>query len=203
MVQIGVPERRSGPIFQLGTPQSAGSLGRHTDSNNSCNDEKSVTGLEDASSDIVVPLHEDGWPPAALVRRIHELEQQLTREKEHRRQLVAANQQLTSENEQLLQRAETSQQLTAESEQLRQLVAANEKLRKENEQLRQLASASQQMAVENEQLRQQLAEQTPDQQHVNQLVALEQDLKTKKNTIELLVTEKSELESKVCRYKNS
>jgi chromosome segregation ATPase len=58
-----------------------------------------------------------------------------------------------------------------------------------------------QLAVENEQLHGQLSELRA-QDHVSeqssrQLMAYEQELKTKRNTIELLVAEKSELESKV------
>ena len=61
-----------------------------------------------------------------------------------------------------------------------------------------------QLTVDNEQLRQQLAHlkaaaTTQQDRPSEQLIALEQEIKTKNHTIELLVTEKSELESKV-RY---
>lgn len=70
-------------------------------------------------------------------------------------------------------------------------------LARENEERRQLAT-------DNKQLRQQLTELKRSvggggggaAEQSSQAVALEQELKTKKNTIELLVTEKSELESK-------
>jgi hypothetical protein len=183
-----VPVARSGgPIFQLGTPQSGGSLGRHTDSNTSSYNDGHVGGRglgdDEGGSDVVL-RQKDGWPPAALGRRIHELEQQLDQEKEQRQQLTTANQQLATENEQLRQLTLTNQQLAAENEQLQLLSAAN-----------------QQLVAEKEQLEQRVIELSGQQQSSSQLIAYEQELKTKKNTIELLVTEKTELESKVVNSK--
>ncbi len=125
----GQPEdkRAGGPLFQVGTPRSNMSCGNSS--------------FDRLESDSFCPPTEG--VPAVLSRRIEELEQQLERDNENRRQL----------------------------------------------------------AVENEQLHGQLSELRA-QDHVSeqssrQLMAYEQELKTKRNTIELLVAEKSELESKV------
>jgi hypothetical protein len=185
-----VMTRSGGPIFQLGTPESGGSLlGRHTDSSTSCyNDAAHADPVGDTSDEVL--RQEDGWPLAS--QRIHELEQQLDREKEQRQQLATSNQQLAAENKQL---ATANQQLAAaEHEQLRQLTTANQQLAAEN---KQLATANQQLAAENEQLQQRFMELQGQQDSSSQLIAYEQELKAKKNTIELLVTEKTELESKV------